>query len=290
MAEIKWIKLDVNVFNNRKVEQLEVMPDGDGIVVIWLKLLCLAGSINDEGMIYFTDEIPYTEEMLATQFHRPLSLIKLALRMFEQFRMIRIIDNIIHISNWEKYQNVDRLSEIREYNRISQQNRRARLRLEAAPVNDMSMTSQRCHDTDIEVDIDTDSKRESTGAAAPTPTKKPKPVRKKHGEYGWPKLTDDEYQRLLADLGEPELARCIKYVDESAQKTSNKNKWQDWNLVIRNCSRQRWGLDRSWGSGGRKLNFQKYDQESQADTHPYTGPDLLAEARNLHKKKGDPES
>ena len=31
--------------------------------------------------------------------------------------------------------------------------------------------------------------------------------------------------------------------------TGNKNKWRDWNLVIRKCSRERWGL-RS-GNGNR---------------------------------------
>ena len=66
----------------------------------------------------------------------------------------------------------------------------------------------------------------------------------KRGEYGWVKLTDKQYEKLLKDLGQEELDRCIRYVDESAQKTHNKNGWTDWNLVIRNCSRDRWGLDR----------------------------------------------
>lgn len=60
------------------------------------------------------------------------------------------------------------------------------------------------------------------------------------------KLTDDEYARLLADLGEAELARCIDYVDESAQSTGNKNKWKDWNLTVRKCHRDGWGLNRKY--------------------------------------------
>lgn len=72
----------------------------------------------------------------------------------------------------------------------------------------------------------------------PTPTKKAK---KNYGEFGWVKLTDDEYNRLLNDLGEAEVKRCIAYVDESAQSTGNKNKWRDWNLVIRRCSHNGWG-------------------------------------------------
>ena len=69
------------------------------------------------------------------------------------------------------------------------------------------------------------------------------PARHAHGQYSWVKLTDDEYARLLADLGEAELARCIAYVDESAQSTGNKNKWKDWNLTVRKCHRDGWGLN-----------------------------------------------
>ena len=117
MASIKWIKLFTDVFDNRKIKQIESLPDGDSIIVIWFKLLSLAGNINDSGFIYFTKEIPYTEQMLSTQFNRPLSTIQLAMRTFEQFEMIEIIDNIYHISNWEKYQNIEGMEKVREQTR-----------------------------------------------------------------------------------------------------------------------------------------------------------------------------
>ena len=66
--------------------------------------------------------------------------------------------------------------------------------------------------------------------------------RHEHGEYGWVKLTDTEYARLLETLGQEELERCIRHIDESAQSSGNKNKWKDWNLVIRRCSREKWGM------------------------------------------------
>ena len=70
-----------------------------------------------------------------------------------------------------------------------------------------------------------------------------KKVKHKYGEHGWVKLTDEEYSRLLADLGETELKRCIDYIDESAQGNGNKNKWKDWNIIIRKCHRNKWGLE-----------------------------------------------
>lgn len=88
----------------------------------------------------------------------------------------------------------------------------------------------------------TKEREASVGAAAPSNAKTPK---KKYGEYGWVQLTDDEYSRLLHDLGEDELKRCILYIDESAQSTGNKNRWKDWNLVVRKCHRDGWGLHRN---------------------------------------------
>ena len=78
---------------------------------------------------------------------------------------------------------------------------------------------------------------------ADKPPHAPAPERHKHGRYGWVKLSNEEYSRLLNDLGEAEVKRCIAYIDESAQSTGNKNKWRDWNLVIRRCSKGRWGLN-----------------------------------------------
>ena len=84
------------------------------------------------------------------------------------------------------------------------------------------------------------SSNEREAGEPPLPPPKP-PARKSYGKFGWVKLTDEEYHRLLNDFGEAEVKRCIAYVDESAQTTGNKNKWRDWNLVVRKCHREGWG-------------------------------------------------
>lgn len=153
MAEVKWIKIVTDIFDNKKIKQIECLPDGDGIIVIWFKLLCLAGNTNDNGMVYFTKDIPYTEQMLASQFNRPLTLVQIALNTFQRFGMIDIVNDILYVSNWEKYQSVDRLREIREYNRLAQQKSREKKKA-LQNVNDASLTSQHCHDTDKDIDTD----------------------------------------------------------------------------------------------------------------------------------------
>ena len=61
-----------------------------------------------------------------------------------------------------------------------------------------------------------------------------------YGEFGWVLLTEKQYQRLRQELGEAELNRCIAYLDEAAQSTGNKNRWKDWNLMIKRCHRSNW--------------------------------------------------
>ncbi len=81
----------------------------------------------------------------------------------------------------------------------------------------------------------------------PPKPKADKPKQRKYGEYGWVKLTAEEYVNLIEKLGEQELKRCIDYIDESAQTTNNKNGWHDWNLTIQKCSRNKWGI-KPWGA------------------------------------------
>lgn len=85
--------------------------------------------------------------------------------------------------------------------------------------------------------------RQKTDAPADLPEqpKKKAPPKKKYGQYGWVRLTDDQHDSLEKKLGTAELERCIAYIDESAQATGNKNGWKDWNLVIQRCSREHWG-------------------------------------------------
>ena len=117
MAEIKWIKIATNIFDDEKLLLIEAMPEADAIIVIWFKLLCMAGKQNNNGVFMLNDKIAYTEEMLATIFRKSLNVVRLALATFEQYGMIEVIDNVITIPNWEKHQNIEKLETIKEQTR-----------------------------------------------------------------------------------------------------------------------------------------------------------------------------
>mgnify|MGYP001420574722 CR=1 FL=1 len=117
MADVKWIKIVTDIFDDEKILLIESLPEHDAIIVIWFKLLCLAGKMNNSGVFMMNDKIAYTEEMLSTIFRRPLNTVRLALSTFENFGMIERIDNVITIPNWSKHQTLDQLEERKEYMR-----------------------------------------------------------------------------------------------------------------------------------------------------------------------------
>lgn len=161
MADVKWIKIATDMFDNRKIKQIEILPDGDAIIVIWVKILCLAGVINEDGCLLFTKEIPYTEELMATQFNRPINTIRLALKTFEEFGMIEVIDSVIRISNWEKYQNIEGMERVREQTKKRVASYRARQK--QALIEQCNVTETLCNATeeDIEEDIERDKEKDN---------------------------------------------------------------------------------------------------------------------------------
>lgn len=117
MSEIKWIKITTDIFDDEKICLIDALPDHDAILVIWFKILALAGKHNRNGLLMMSDKVHYTDEMLATIFRRPLNTVRMALGIFEQFGMVEIIDGIIALPNWEKHQNIDGMEKIKQQTR-----------------------------------------------------------------------------------------------------------------------------------------------------------------------------
>ena len=117
MSEIKWIKITTDIFDDEKTCLIDALPDHDAILVIWFKILALAGKHNRNGLLMMSDKVHYTDEMLATIFRRPLNTVRMALGIFEQFGMVEIIDGVITLPNWEKHQNIDGMEKIKEQTR-----------------------------------------------------------------------------------------------------------------------------------------------------------------------------
>ncbi|MEC2644968.1 phage replisome organizer N-terminal domain-containing protein [Bacillus thuringiensis] len=184
MSEVKWIKLSTSMFEDEKIRLIESMPEADTLLIIWIRLLAQAGKTNASGYIFLSKNIPYSDEMLATLFNRPIATVRLALQTFQQFGMIEITDDqYICISNWEKHQNVDGLERVKQLN--AERNRKYRERKKQQQLslenkgneNDVRMTSR--DGTDIEEDKELDKEKEleiiNTSSSDESDTKVPIP-------------------------------------------------------------------------------------------------------------------
>ena len=133
VAGMPCIKLRIDMFEDEKIKLIQSMPEGDTILVVWIRLIALAEKCNAGGLIRLAEDCPYTDEMLAVIFNKPLQTVRLALTTFERFRMIENTLGGICIANFDSNQsvedmdqNVDGVDNIREQNRIRKQRERGR--------------------------------------------------------------------------------------------------------------------------------------------------------------------
>lgn len=214
MADVKWIKITTDVFDDEKILMIESMPSADSIIVIWFKLLAFAGRQNNDGVFLMSNRIAYTDEMLASIFRRDVNVVRLALNAFEQFGMIEIIDGVITIPNWNKHQTLDAYEKKKERDRIYQQQRRAAQRALIESSSEKSSDSKQTQSSDVviseedkekDIEIELDNKiLSASDEPEPSLPEKKKPVKHKYGEYKNVLLTDDELQKLKTEYSDYE--------------------------------------------------------------------------------------
>ena len=235
MADVKWIKITTDIFDDEKILMIESMPSADSIIVIWLKLLTFAGKQNNDGVFLMSNRIAYTDEMLACIFRRDVNLVRLALRTFEQFGMIEIIENVITIPNWNKHQSLDAYEKKKERDKLYMRERRAAQKALIEKSSDRSSDSQATgssyvvvseEDIEEETYIDRDIEREGKKNNAAQPSKADVdaffesiwelyPVKKGKGQVS------DTKRKALFKIGFDELERAIhRYLTELKKDAS----------------------------------------------------------------------
>lgn len=135
MADIKWIKITTDMFDDEKIKLIEKMPEADTLLVIWVKLICQAGRVNDRGYIYITPDLPFNAEDLAAVLGREIKTVRLALETFRRLQMVTIDDNgVMYLNNFEKHQNIDGMEKVRQKTLQRVHNFRDRKLIEAGNV------------------------------------------------------------------------------------------------------------------------------------------------------------
>ena len=63
MADIKWIKIKTDMFEDEKIKLIDALPERDTIHYIWLRLLVQAGKTNASGYIFLNEIKKMSEEL-----------------------------------------------------------------------------------------------------------------------------------------------------------------------------------------------------------------------------------
>lgn len=242
MSEIKWIKITTDIFDDEKICLIDALPDPDAILVIWFKILTLAGKHNSNGLLMMTDKVHYTDEMLATIFRRPLNTVRMAIGVFEQFGMIEIIDGIISLPNWEKHQNVDGMEKIKEQtrNRVAKYRKKQKNLALGNVTGNVTVTHGNALDKDKELDKDIEINNKVMISSSLSENLKNSGIH----------LTDKSHQQLLDYVGLDGMS--FDMLNRAVEKTSGSHK-PSFNYLI--------AILESW----KKKGFTSIEQVDEDD-------------------------
>ena len=230
MAEVKWIKLTTDMFDNRKIRHLRRLPEGNNIVLIWVMLLTMAGRCNSGGMIFLTENIPYSPKMLADELDFEESTVALALKALEQLDMIVTDDGFFSIVGWEEYQNADKLAELRAKDRERKRLKRAEAKALLGKSEDVH--GQSTDSPHIEEDKEEDKEKEEEFHSFIQPADIEEAKLKYLGGtlgQGVVLLSDEQFSDLCDRLSLDELHKYIGIVAEcelNGQKFKKKTHYQ----------------------------------------------------------------
>ena len=141
MADVKWVRVSIEMFNDPKLKIINSMEEKDLINYVWMRTLLLAGRSNKDGSLFINDNIPYTMKTLAIEFDRTLDEIKLCFKILRKLEMIEFNeDKIFMVKNWAKHQNIEGLEKLKKQNCERVAKHRAKKRQLEENINDEELS------------------------------------------------------------------------------------------------------------------------------------------------------
>ena len=135
MYKLQWLKIDVNLFANRKILILLKEPDGDTYVRVWIQLLIIAMECNKEGNLVIGENKPMTIEYFSKIMGKSFEKMEEIIKKFLELEMIILENEVYKIKNWNKYQSIETYEKYKEQGRLRQQRYREKLKNENGKSN-----------------------------------------------------------------------------------------------------------------------------------------------------------
>ena len=130
MYKLQWLKIDANLFANRKIQIILKEPDGDTYIRVWLQLLIIAMECNKEGNLVIGENKPMTIEYFSKIMGKSFEKMEEIIEKFLELEMIILENEVYKIKNWNKYQSIETYEKYKEQGRLRQQRYREKLKSE----------------------------------------------------------------------------------------------------------------------------------------------------------------
>lgn len=135
MYNLQWLKIEIKIFSNRKIQILLKEQDGDTYFRVWIQLLTIAIECNCNGKLVIGDNKPMTIEDFFNIMGKSKKKIEKIIKKFQELNMIIVEEGAYKIKNWDEYQSIESSEKYKEQNRIRQQKYRERLKSEKEKSN-----------------------------------------------------------------------------------------------------------------------------------------------------------
>lgn len=217
-----WLKLKENFFEEDTISWLEEQENGKEYCLFYLKL-CLKSLKTDGILIRNVGEllVPYDIKKLAEMTHTDIDTARVSMEIFEKIGLIQILENgEIYLTQLENMVGSE-TTKAETMRRL-----RSQKKIEGNIVTKM-LPRERVRERDKEIEKDIEIELEDK-------------IRHKFGTYGRIHLTDKQYQKLIEDFSKEVVDMKINQLDEYVEMNNNKNKYKNFNLVLRKAIRENW--------------------------------------------------
>ena len=242
-----WLKLKEDFFKRNDIRVIESMDNGKEYVLFYLKLLL--ESISHEGILRFSDTIPYSEKMLSTITNTNVDIVRSALKVLKELNLIEIYDDqTLYMSEINKMigsegASAERMRKSRERIKLSQCDALV-TKCDDKPSQCDSNVSQRYIEIEKEIDIEKELELEQDTPAAVAENSEDCPF--------------SEIRRLWNEI-------CVSYTKllgiEGARKKAVGERWKRYKSLdtfrklfekaeasdfLKNASNRGWKADFDW--------------------------------------------
>ena len=135
MYNLQWLKNEIKIFSNRKIQILLKEQDGDTYFRVWIQLLTIAIECNCDGKLVIGENKPMTIENFSKIMGKSKKKVEKIIKKFQELNMLIVEEGAYKIKNWDEYQSIESSEKYKEQNRIRQQKYRERLKSEKEKSN-----------------------------------------------------------------------------------------------------------------------------------------------------------